>query len=91
MQTASADVPTNVRHRSVTATVTLTRPDGTPLAGRPVTVEQVRHAFGFGNIGFDFIELANGETETGPRVFGGAARRAGSSTWPSCGSTSTTP
>jgi GH35 family endo-1,4-beta-xylanase len=72
MQTASADIPTNVRHRSATATVTLTRRDGAALAGRPVTVEQVRHAFGFGNIGFDFIELANGETDTGRRVFGGA-------------------
>lgn len=72
MQTASAEVPTNVRHRSASATVTVTGPDGAPLAGRPVTVEQVRHAFGFGNIGFDFIELANGEPSSGHRVFGGA-------------------
>lgn len=72
MQTASADVPTNVRHRSATTTVTLTGPDGALLAGRTVTVEQVRHAFGFGNIGFDFIELANGETASGHRLFGGA-------------------
>jgi len=27
------------------------------------TVEQVRHAFTFGNIGFDFIALANGEAD----------------------------
>ena len=72
MQTASADVPAAVRHRTATATVTLTGPDGAPLAGRPVTVEQVRHDFGFGNIGFDFIELANDEPGSGPRVFGGA-------------------
>ncbi|MCB2176875.1 MAG: endo-1,4-beta-xylanase [Actinomycetales bacterium] len=72
MQTASAHVPADVRHRTAAATVTLSAPDGTPLAGRDVRVEQVRHAFGFGNIGFDFIELANGETTDGARVFGGA-------------------
>ncbi len=72
MQTASADVPAAVRHRTAAATITLAGPDGTPLAGRDVRVEQVRHAFGFGNIGFDFIELANGETRDGARVFGGA-------------------
>lgn len=72
MQIASADVPTAVRHRTAAATVTLAAPDRTPLAGREVRVEQVRHEFGFGNIGFDFIELANGETEDGARVFGGA-------------------
>lgn len=47
--------------------------DGSPLMRRPVTVEQTRHAFGFGNIGFDFIALANGETATLPRELGGAA------------------
>lgn len=72
MEIASADVPAALRHRSGTATVTLTGPDGAALAGRPVTVEQVRHSFGFGNIGFDFIELANGESRPGPRLFGGA-------------------
>ncbi|WP_291796560.1 endo-1,4-beta-xylanase [Cellulomonas sp.] len=37
-------------------------------------VEQVRHAFAFANIGFDFIPLANGETDATPdSPFGGAA------------------
>jgi GH35 family endo-1,4-beta-xylanase len=33
-----------------------------PVAGRELTIEQVRHAFGFGNIGFDLVPLANGES-----------------------------
>jgi GH35 family endo-1,4-beta-xylanase len=48
--------------------------DGEPLRGTPVTVEQVRHAFQFGNIGFDFIALANDEATTArPTSFGGAS------------------
>ena len=43
-------------HRAGTTTVTLVGPDGVPLADREVTVEQRSHAFGFGNIGFDFVE-----------------------------------
>ncbi|MDO8106741.1 endo-1,4-beta-xylanase [Isoptericola sp. b441] len=74
MPTVSAQVPADVAHRTGRTTLTLTAPDGAPLAGRPVTVEQVDHAFGFGNIGFDFIELANGEDVSGSRVFGGARR-----------------
>jgi endo-1,4-beta-xylanase len=66
-----------MRHRIADATVTVLGPDGRPLADAEVTVEQRRHAFSFGNIGFDFIPLANGETEprvTAPEVetFGGA-------------------
>lgn len=38
--------------RDVDATLTLTGPDGRPLADTPVHVEQVRHAFGFGCTGF---------------------------------------
>lgn len=49
--------------------------DHEPPAGGWVTVEQTRHAFGFGNIGFDFIELLGGppaaRADTA-RVFGGA-------------------
>jgi len=63
-----------LRHRIAQATVTLTREDGTPQADAEVVVEQVRHRFGFGNIGFDFLGLANGETDDAPRnVFGGAS------------------
>ncbi|PZF61226.1 1,4-beta-xylanase [Curtobacterium sp. MCBD17_034] len=36
---------------------------GTPQPAVPITVEQTRHAFVFGNIGFDFIGLANGEPD----------------------------
>lgn len=61
-------------HRMTRAAVTVTAPDGTPLAGVPVRVEQTRHAFGFGNIGFDFIGLANGEHgRDEASVFGGAS------------------
>jgi endo-1,4-beta-xylanase len=67
------DHPT-LRHRVAEATVTLRRDDGTPHADAEVVVEQVRHRFGFGNIGFDFLGLANGETDDAPRnVFGGAS------------------
>ena len=65
-----------LRHRTVEATVTVLGPDGTPLAGAEITVAQRRHAFGFGNIGFDLIPLANGETSLDPtevETFGGAA------------------
>jgi GH35 family endo-1,4-beta-xylanase len=49
-------------------------PDGAPLADQHVVVEQTRHAFGFGNIGFDFVELLGGPPagEDASRVFGGA-------------------
>src|SRR3712207_1893210 len=53
-----------MRHRIADATVTVLGPDGSPLRDTEVTVEQRRHAFSFGNIGFDFLPLANGETES---------------------------
>ncbi|WP_322921707.1 endo-1,4-beta-xylanase [Nocardioides renjunii] len=59
-------------HRVLRADVTVRRSDGTPLAGTDVVVEQQRHAFAFGNIGFDFVGLANGETTAAGNVFGGA-------------------
>ena len=49
-------------HRIGEALVTVLGADGRPLSGVDVTVSQRRHAFGLGNIGFDFIPLANGET-----------------------------
>lgn len=60
-------------HRRGTATVALAMPDGTAAADAVVTIEQTRHAFGFGNIGFDLIALANGESHDAPSVFGGAS------------------
>ncbi|WP_342768576.1 endo-1,4-beta-xylanase [Gryllotalpicola protaetiae] len=43
----------------------MTDQSGNPIADAGVTVAQTRHAFGFGNIGFDFIELANGTPKAG--------------------------
>ena len=59
-------------HRTGTTLVTVLAADGTPLADAEVTVEQTRHDFGFGNIGFDFVGLANGDPEDARHVFGGA-------------------
>jgi GH35 family endo-1,4-beta-xylanase len=50
-------------HRRADATVTLHGPDGAPLAGRDVVVRQTRHAFLFGCIGFDLVDLANGTSQ----------------------------
>ena len=64
-------------HRSHSTTVSLRHPDRTPWSDAEVTVQQVRHAFAFGNIGFDFVDLAAGEAgidADGPHVFGGADR-----------------
>ncbi|WNB87461.1 endo-1,4-beta-xylanase [Cellulomonas sp. ATA003] len=67
-----------MQHRIAQATVTLRRPDGAPLADTEVVVEQTRHAFAFGNIGFDFIGYANGETTATPdSPFGGAGPELG--------------
>ena len=75
MNLAAGAAGERYRHRRATATVTLVDGRGDPLRGAAVEVEQLGHAFLFGNIGFDFIGLANGETEpAGPRSgpFGGA-------------------
>jgi GH35 family endo-1,4-beta-xylanase len=50
-------------HRVCSTTVTVTDAAGEPLADTAVVVAQRNHAFGFGNIGFDFIPLANGELD----------------------------
>lgn len=47
--------------RAASNTLTVRRPDGSLLASGEVEVEQVSHAFGFGNIGFDLVPVANGE------------------------------
>ncbi|MEV1132263.1 endo-1,4-beta-xylanase [Agromyces sp. NPDC049794] len=60
-----ATVASAPAHRLVDATVTVLGPDRRPLADADVTVEQTRHAFVFGNIGFDLIALANGEGQPG--------------------------
>jgi GH35 family endo-1,4-beta-xylanase len=63
-------------HRTTEAWVTVLDAAGRPLADRDVVVAQQGHAFGFGNIGFDFIPLANGDTSIRPEdveTFGGAS------------------
>ncbi|WP_285102679.1 endo-1,4-beta-xylanase [Promicromonospora sp. MEB111] len=61
-------------HRHTRATVTVTDGAGRPLAGQEVRVEQTGHAFLFGNIGFDFVGLANDLGTTPPSSpFGGAS------------------
>jgi GH35 family endo-1,4-beta-xylanase len=62
-------------HRAGEVTLTVRGPDGRPLADRDVTVAQERHAFAFGNIGFDFVRLVGGpdpEAAAGVESFGGA-------------------
>lgn len=65
----------DLEHRRGTASVTVRAADGSPLRDTDVVVEQTSHAFGFGNIGFDLIGLANGDDDDDDRaeVFGGAA------------------
>ena len=47
-------------HRRGSALVRVLDADGEPLRNSEIVVEQVAHAFGFGNIGFDLIDLAAG-------------------------------
>ena len=73
MNIAHHRVENDFEHRTTRTTVSLTDASGAPLAGREITVAQKRHAFGFGNIGFDFVGLANGEDDDAPASqFGGA-------------------
>jgi len=58
---AVAAADTRFAHRLGRARLTVLGPDRVPRRDATVTVEQVRHAFGFGNIGFELIPLANGE------------------------------
>ena len=61
-------------HRDTCCVITLVDAQGLPLADRELSIEQKSHDFGFGNIGFDFIGLANGEEEADPdSPFGGAS------------------
>jgi GH35 family endo-1,4-beta-xylanase len=47
-------------HRIGEATLVVHGPDGRPLPETVVTIEQRRHAFPFGNIGFDLVDLVDG-------------------------------
>ena len=57
----SAPADSTLAHRRGRTAVTVTDPGGQPLADAQVTVEMVRHQFGFGCIGFEFTPLATGE------------------------------
>ncbi|GAB2859114.1 endo-1,4-beta-xylanase [Nocardioides pacificus] len=69
---SAPDTRTTPAHRLVEATLLVRHPDGSPLSGAEVTIEQRRHGFAFGNIGFDFVGLANHEGSAAGNVFGGA-------------------
>lgn len=74
MERIGITLPPALAHRDAGSVLTLVDDSGHPLANRSVTVEQRSHAFGFGNIGFDFIGLANGEESADPdSPFGGAS------------------
>lgn len=64
---------TDLTHRHGHRSLRLTGPDGAALPGARVTVEMTDHDFGFGNIGFDFVGLANGETGGSDSNFGGSS------------------
>jgi hypothetical protein len=49
------------KNRMADATITVLNADGSPLANREVTVEQVRHKFLFGTAAFDLVPFTNGE------------------------------
>ena len=51
------------KNRMTDVTLTITKPDGTPLANQQVTVEQTSHKFLFGTAAFDLIPLTNGVYE----------------------------
>jgi endo-1,4-beta-xylanase len=51
----------SVDHRRSSSGVLLLDVDGSPITDADVVVEQRRHAFGFGNIGFDLVAHANCE------------------------------
>ncbi len=56
---------TTMAHRLGDAVLLVTDQPGQPLGDTDVEVRQLSHAFAFGNIGFDFIELANGRGSAG--------------------------
>ena len=65
-----------MQHRTGDTVVTVLGRDGQPRTNADVTVEQRRHAFAFGNIGFDLIPLANGESRAArSSAFGGASQQ----------------
>ncbi|WP_061964996.1 endo-1,4-beta-xylanase [Demequina aurantiaca] len=64
MTTIADSVPTSLDHRRGRTTVTVVDGSGTLIPHTDILLEQVRHAFGFGNIGFDLIDFANEHATT---------------------------
>ncbi|NUU19846.1 1,4-beta-xylanase [Cellulomonas humilata] len=60
-------------HRRADVVVTVLDSAGHPLADTDVVVAQERHAFLFGNIGFDFVGPANGEGDASETSSAGSA------------------
>ncbi|MFF1574312.1 endo-1,4-beta-xylanase [Leifsonia sp. NPDC058292] len=54
VRTVSLPQGSTPAHRLHETVLTVTDPNGAPLAGAEVVVSQTAHAFAFGNIGFDF-------------------------------------
>jgi endo-1,4-beta-xylanase len=59
---------TTLAHRLSDTVLLVTDQTGQPLGDTDLEVRQLSHAFAFGNIGFDFIELANGRGSAGDAV-----------------------
>jgi endo-1,4-beta-xylanase len=55
------------RYRTAAATLKFMKRDGTPLAGRTLSIAQKSHHFLFGCNGFPIIALVNGELEGGEK------------------------
>lgn len=62
MTTAAGLIPLSLEHRRGSTTATVVDGTGALLAHTDVALEQTGHAFGFGNIGFDLIDLAAAQT-----------------------------
>ncbi|WP_436532086.1 endo-1,4-beta-xylanase [Actinoplanes sp. HUAS TT8] len=56
-------------HRIGEVVVTVLDGDGRPLSHREIVVEQRTHAFAFGNIGFDLVDLANQDPDPLPSAY----------------------
>ncbi|PFG18077.1 GH35 family endo-1,4-beta-xylanase [Propionicimonas paludicola] len=64
METVAAP-DTSLAHRVGEVRLRVLGADGRPLADTELIVAQQSHAFSFGNLGFDFVELANGRPRPG--------------------------
>lgn len=49
------------KYRTTNVTITILKPDQTPLANQELTIEQTNHQFLFGTAAFDLVPLASGE------------------------------